>query len=58
MVSLEEAITLSSPSGPANMRPAAPDLEHLDATVSQPGQELDHVEVGDQRVSQLHERLG
>ena len=58
MASLEEAITRSSPSGPANMRPAAPTSSTLDAAVSQQGQQLDHVEVRYERVCQLHQRPG
>ncbi len=58
MVSLEEAITLQFAVGPGQHEARRTDLEHFDATVSQPGQELDHVEVGDQRVSQLHQRPG
>ena len=32
------------------------DVEHLDAPVGEPGQQLDDIEVGDQRVGQLHQR--
>ena len=34
------------------------DVEHVDATVSKQRQQLHHVEVGDERVGQLDERLG
>ena len=44
--------------GPANMRPAAADVEHVDAAVRQPGQQFDYVEVRHQRVGQLHQRPG
>jgi hypothetical protein len=40
--------------GPGQHEAGRTDLEHFDATVSQAGQELDHVEVGDQRVGQFH----
>jgi hypothetical protein len=39
--------------GPGQHEPRRTDLEHFDTAVSQPGQELDYVEVGDQRVGQL-----
>ena len=35
-----------------------PDLEHLDAAVGQQGQQFHHVEVGHERVCQLHQRPG
>ena len=34
------------------------DVEHVDATVGEQGQQLDHVEVGDEGVGQLDERPG
>ena len=34
------------------------DVEHFDATVGKQGQQVHHVEVGDERVGQLHQRPG
>ena len=38
--------------------PGGADVEHVDATVGEQGQQLHDVEVGDERVGQLHERPG
>ena len=38
--------------------PGRGDVEHVDAAVGEQRQQLDHVEVGDERVGQLHERPG
>ena len=53
MASLDEAITRRSPSGATSMSPAAADVEHVDAAVGEQRQQLDDVEVGDERVGQL-----
>ena len=42
--------------GPGQHETGGGDVEHLDAAVGQPGQQLDHVEVRHQRVGQLHQR--
>ena len=58
MASEDDAITRRSPSGAASMMPAAPTSSTSDAAVDKQREDLHHVEVSDERVSELHERPG
>ena len=56
MASLDEAITRRSPEGDDQHEAGRGDVEHVDATVGEQGQQLDDVELVDERVGELNQR--